>query len=306
MSTHAHTGHDAHLAQIRDPTNTKTLRERFLRAVRRRFRRVRGRIRAVAGYAEDRFNQRQDAALADADDIERFPSDSGKTRAFVRWLRELLREEILETTDRQAVRRGEHWTGTYIRAAYRKGWEQAVARLRQRGASVDTADDIFRLGVPQRQLRRLYTRVFENLASVTQATAPQVRDVLTRGLAEGVNPRELARRLTKEVRTLQRTRAEVLARTEIIRSHAEASLSRYERAGTTGVTVSGEIATAEDDDVCPICEHVAGDSVPTGQMRDGSFTFSPSESEPNHLAGECPLLPPLHPRCRCTVLPVVG
>jgi len=35
----------------------------------------------------------------------------------------------------------------------------------------------------------------------------------------------MARRLTKEVRTIQRTQAEVLARTEVINSYSEATLT---------------------------------------------------------------------------------
>lgn len=299
--------HHAHLAQVSgDPTHTEGIREQFLKQVRRRFKVVRGDIRRVAGYDEDRFNLKQDAALADPEDIERFPTDAGKTRAFTEWLREKLNAEILEPVDREAVRNGEHWTGTYIRSAYARGWENAIDRLEEAGVDVDASDrDIFDLGVPQRQLRRLYTRTFENLESVTEEAAPQVRDILTQGLADGWNPRKMADKLSEEVRTLQHTRAEVLARTEVINSYAEATLDRYERAGTDGVTVSGEFATADDDRVCPICESIAGTEYATDAMREATFAFEPSEAEPDHLVGEYPVKPPVHPQCRCAILPVV-
>jgi len=299
--------HHAHLRQLStDPTNTTGIRERFLKAVRQRFKRLRGAIRRVAGYDEDRLNLTQDATLVDPDDIERFPSREGKTQAFVRWLRERLAADVLEPVERKAVRNGEHWSATYIRAAYRQGWENATQRLENAGVSAEAVEEIFHFGVPQRQLRRLYTRTYENLQSVTEDAADAVRDVLTEGLAEGVNPREMARRLTKEVRTIQHTQAEVLARTEVINSYSDATLDRYERAGVDGVSVSGEFATADDSRVCPICEAIEGTTYGTGEMREATFAFSPSESEPDHLEGEYPVKPPVHPQCRCAILPVVG
>jgi SPP1 gp7 family putative phage head morphogenesis protein len=305
-TTHAHTHDHAHLRELSgDPTNTEGLRRRFLRAMRRRFRALRGQVREAAGYDDDVFHLAQDARLADADDVERFPTNAGKTRAFIAWLREKLRTEVLEALPRRAVQNGEHWTATFIRAAYVAGWEQARARLRNEGVAVDEVENVLRLGVPQEQLRRLYTRTYENLASVTGEAAPVVRDVLTQGLAEGVNPREMARRLTKEVRTIQRTRAEVLARTEIINSYAEATLDRYDRAGIDGATVSGEFATADDARVCPICESIAGAEFALDAMRTETFAFEPSSSEPDHLAGEYPVRPPVHPQCRCAILPVI-
>jgi SPP1 gp7 family putative phage head morphogenesis protein len=303
-TTHRH--HHAGLRELSgDPTNTEGLRRRFLRAVRRRFRDLRGQVREAAGYEDDVFHLTQDSRLADADDVERFPTNEGKTRAFIAWLREKLRTEVLETLPRKAVEDGEHWTATFIRAAYVQGWEQARARLRTEGVAVEAAEDVLRLGVPKRQLRRLYARTYENLQSVTDETAPVVRDVLTQGLAEGVNPREMARRLTDEVRTMLRTRAEVLARTEIINSYATATLDRYERAGIDGATVSGEFATAEDARVCPICEAIAGSEFALDAMRSDTFEFQPSDSEPDHLGGEYPVRPPVHPQCRCAILPVI-
>jgi SPP1 gp7 family putative phage head morphogenesis protein len=277
-----------------------------LKAVRQRFRELRGAVRRVAGYDEDRFHLADDARLADADDIERFPTDAGKTRAFIAWLRERFAEGVLEVTEREAVRNGEHWTATYIRAAYQQGWENATQRLQNAGVGTESVEAVFQLGVPQRQLRRLYTRTFENLQSVAEDVAPVVRETLTDGLAEGVNPREMARRLTKEVRTIQRTQAEVLARTEVINSYAEATLDRYERGGVEGVTVSGEFATADDDRVCPICEAIEGAEFATDAMRTATFEFEAGDDEPDSLGGEYPVKPPVHPQCRCAILPVVG
>jgi len=296
----------AHLRQLQDPTETETLRRRFLREVRRRFRRVRGAIREAVGYEMDVLHLSQDSRLAEAEDIERFATDEGKARAFATWIREQLREEVLDPVRRGEIRDGGHWTAQYIRSSYGQAWEQAADRLRSRGVATESVDDVFNLGVPREQLRRLYTRTYENLESITTEAVPQVRETLTQGLAEGVNPREMARRLTEEVRTVQRTRAEVLARTELINSYSESTLDRYERAQVNGVTVSGEFSTADDSDVCPICESIEGTEYTTDELREATFEFEPSESEPDHLAGPYPVKPPVHPQCRCAILPVVG
>lgn len=305
-TTHRHR-HHAHLRQLSgDPTNTDGIRDRFIREVRRRFRRLRGRIREAVGYEDDIFHLSESSRLADADDVERFPTDAGKTRAFIKWLRGKLTDDILEPATRGEVEDGEHWSATYIRSAYSRGWENAMERLQEAGVSTAGIDrDIFDLGVPRRQLRRLYTRAYDNLKNIAEGDLQPIRETLTQGLAEGWNPRKMADKLTDEVRSLQATRAEVLARTETIFSYSEATVSRYERAGVNTVQ-HGEWRDADDSRVCPICERLDGREIPISDIRDATFTFEPGPDEPDHLAGEYPLMPPAHPSGRCTLLPVIG
>lgn len=296
----------AHLQTISgDPTNTQRIRERFVRAVRQRFRSLRGAIREVVGYDEDRLNLKQNARLVERGDIERFPTDSGKVRKFIEWLRERLQSGVLEAKPRREVQNGEHWSATYIRSSFVRGWENARARLRNAGASVETVEDIFNLGVPQRQLKKLYTRTYENLESVTEDTAPVVREVLTDGLAEGINPREMASRLNSEIESIQKKRAETLARSETINSYSEATVSRYERAGVDTVQ-HGEWKDSGDGRVCPICKKLDGREIPMSNIREATFTFEPDDDQPDSLAGEYRLMPPAHPNGRCALLPVIG
>jgi SPP1 gp7 family putative phage head morphogenesis protein len=296
----------AHLQTVSgDPTNTQRIRERFVRAIRQRFRSLRGAIREVIGYDEDRLNLKQNARLVERGDIERFPTDSGKARKFIEWLRERLRSGVLEAKSREEIRNGEHWSATYIRSSFVRGWENARARLRTAGASVETVEDIFNLGVPQRQLKKLYTRTYENLESVTEDTAPVVREVLTDGLAEGINPREMASRLNSEIESIQKKRAETLARTETLHSYSEATVSRYERAGVETVQ-HGEWMDSDDDRVCPICSELDGREIPMSNIREATFTFEPDDDQPDSLGGEYPVMPPAHPSGRCALLPVIS
>jgi|APHM01.1.fsa_nt_gi phage putative head morphogenesis protein, SPP1 gp7 family len=315
--------HRAHLRQLSgDPTGTGDIREDFLTDVRGRFRRVRGLVRAAVGYEHDVFKQsgrEEAAALAPDDDgddrvrddeipegVYEFDTQAGKVAAFMSWLGNVVSQRILQPVGLQSAREGTHWTAQYVDRAYDRGFRTARNRLRQAGVAVGEELDPFNLPKPRRQLRKLYSRTYRNLESVTADVAEPVRETLTEGLAKGENPRKIARRLTNEIESVQRTRAEVLARTEIINSYSDATLDRFDRAGQEAATVSGEFATADDERVCPVCEAVEGTVYTTAEMRTATFTFSPSQSEPDHLAGSYAVKPPVHPQCRCTILPVVN
>jgi SPP1 gp7 family putative phage head morphogenesis protein len=291
-----------HTASLRamsgDPTNTAQIRRSLLKEVRRRFETVRGNIRELVGYDRDAFGLRQDAMLVDAEDVEQFATRSTKVRKFTQWLREQLRDNVLEPVSRREVKNGEHWTATYIRAAANRGWKNGAGRLQAQGLGVasDGVADVMNVPVARRQLRQLYTRAYEELESITAEAAPQVRDTLTKGLAEGKNPKELARVLTKEVRGIQRHRAETLARSEIIHSHTQETLTRYEQAGET-VVGHGEWATSGLKNVCPFCRRLGGESFTIDEMRDTLVEFRGKVYR---------LAPPSHPNGVCTVLPNVG
>jgi len=305
-------GHHAHLRQLsRDPTHTTNLRRDFERDLGGRFREIRGLIRRWVGYANDilGLTDQTEQAAGPEERVLQATSTRGKALAFARWLARQIRKDVLERVELEQVRNGEHWTAQYVRGAYGQGWRQAVGRLKQAGVATGTQraiEEVFGLPVPERQLTRLYSRAYENLKNISTDTSDTIRQELTEGVARGQNPRKIADRVTKEVRGIENTRATVLARTEVINSHAQSTLDRYEQADIDGVTVSGEFATADDARVCPICEALEGETFGTEEMRKATFTFEPSESEPDHLAGDYPVRPPVHPQCRCAILPVVN
>lgn len=291
------------------------LREEFVRAIRRRFRRLRGEIRRWVGYETDIFGLSEGGSAPtpaelpdDAPDVHRFATDEAKASAFALWFQRRVQSEIVEEMRTDRVENGDHWTAEFIRAAYGRAWQQARSRLRVEG--VDVGDDVsieatFDLPVARRALETLYTRTYENLESIPEDAGPQVRETLLEGLDAGHNPRKMARELTNEVRTVQHTQAEVLARTEVMNAYSEATLDRYERAGVDVVS-HGEWSDADDGRVCPICETLDGREIRIGEMRTGTFEFEPSEDDPDHLAGEYPLKPPAHPQGRCTIIPQVS
>lgn len=293
MSCHAH-----NLSQRDDPTKTLELRQRFLQDIRGRFRRVSGVIRRTVGYENDAFGLAQNDKL-DATEAYDFPTDRQQIAEFIRDLKEWIREGILEPATFTEIREGEHWTAEYVRNAYVIGANTATGRLFQEGVSLENPEDSELLNRPiaVKTLRGLYTRVYENLKGITDDMADSIRREVTEGFAEGENPKKIARRLTDEVKDMQRTRAETLARTEVIHAHAESSFDTYERAGVDVVS-HGEWQTAGDTEVCPFCRRLGGE------------VFRISEFRANHAVvfrGQTYRLGfPAHPNGRCAPLPVVG
>lgn len=303
-----------------DPS--ENLRSEFLREIRRRMREIRGLVREQVGYENDVFGLAEDSEQARPDELDdddpdvfRFQTRRENIDAFLRWFTDRLRRGLFEPMRVREVERGEHYTAQFMRASYAQAWRQARNRLRQQGVAVGSlpgeADEtdglITALGsmpAPRRSLREIYLRAYENLQSIESEMTETVRATLLEGLTDGVNPREMARALTDEIESLQRTRAETLARTETINAYTKSTIDRYRESGVSAVT-QAEFADADDARVCPICEQLDGRVTPMTEIETATFTFSPSESDPDSLAGEYAVSPPTHPNCRCTLLPII-
>jgi SPP1 gp7 family putative phage head morphogenesis protein len=132
-----------------------------------------------------------------------------------------------------------------------------------------------------------------------------VRETLLEGLRDGINPKEMARNLTDEIESLQKTRAEMLARTEVVHAYTSSTIDRYKRAGVDTVQ-HGEWADSDDSRVCEICSSLDGREIPLTTIDDATFMFEPDDDEPDSLAGEYRLRPPIHPGGRCVLLPIIG
>lgn len=288
-------GFHTHAQRQQDPTRTTTLRQRFEGEAGRRFRNVAGIIREavvdldVLGLrGESRtptVNRDRPGLSPGAFD---FASTPQKVGAFMRWLNEMQRKQILDVLQgvpiEQAGRRA--WTSTYVQSAYQKGLAHAAGQMRQAGATVEDQwiQAAFNRPIHADRLGIIYTRTYKALEGITQAMDTQISRVLTEAIAEGVGPEEMAQRLTGRVNKIGRTRARVLARTEVINAHAEASLNAYAEAGVEGVNVKAEFATAGDSRVCPECARLEGKT----------YTIDESRG-----------VIPVHPNCRCAWLPAL-
>jgi len=162
-------------------------------------------------------------------------------------------------------------------------------------------DDVLSRPIHARTLRRLATRTYENLESVTEDMVPAVREELVEGFAEGDNPTTIARRIRGRVDSIGKHRSTMVARSEIINAHSEGSVNQYEQvAESEGLDIGlrhGEWQATPDDDTCAFCLRLSG----------ATLTFSEMRSEMVEFRGQVyRLMPPAHPNGRCVILPTIG
>lgn len=291
-----------------DPTRTKTTRRRYAQKLRGRFAEINTEIRAgvadrdVFGLSESDTGTDILGGEALADPLPNtFPRRTDQQiETFDEWLKRQQRDEVLDVISRNG--------NTYVKSGYKRGLKHAEARLREQGVDVPSEDieELFNRGIHRDTLEILYTSDYSDLEGITAEVSKQSNRVLTEGFAQGYNPNKMARELTDRVDKIGKTRATTLARTSVIDAHAQATLNRYEELGTDTVTIKAEWSTAGDNRVCPICQTLEGRVMTIQEARTETFRYSAGADEPSSLSGEYPIKPPAHPRCRCSILPVIN
>lgn len=261
-----------------DPTKTIVLRRQYEAETTRRFRALRN---IVMDFVKD-----QDALglRTNAPRFE-FVNSPNKVAPFIKWLRSQSDFVILDGVNiGNASQRS--WQNVYISSAYQRGISSAAGNLRGAGAEVrdEYISSAFFQPVHAERAGLIYTRAFSDLEGITSTMSTRMGRSLARGIIEGRGVNAIARQLADDVTSIGLTRARVIARTEVINAHAEASLTTYEQAGVEGVNVLSEFATAGDSAVCPRCEQLEG------------RTFTVAEARG---------IIPVHPNCRCAWLPVI-
>ena len=295
-----------------DPTRTTTLRNQFAGDMRVRFSKLCTVIRKAI-VDEDCFATETPPgflAMANMATPGRhafdFARSADKVAAFMAWLKKQETAGVLEIIAMPRLGRPleEAWTDKYIQAAYQRGIMRARQELMGVNYIVPSIEGsggitaAFNMPIHLERVGLVYTRVYEGLKGITASMDTQISRVLAQAMAEGKNPREMAKLLVKTITgpvgdlgitdTLGRfipakRRAEVLARTEIIRAHHVATIQEYRNWAIEGVKVRAEWQTAEDSRVCPECS----------AMQGRVYTL-------DEIEGKIPL----HPQCRCVALPL--
>lgn len=300
-----------------DPTHTITLRGAFVKAMNKRFNMVAKAVTKTV-VEDDAFglrvtNEFQTNAVQSAGRLSfAFKSKDEKIRAFLKWLHGVEDAAILEmnTTAQYGIWTSVPWFDVYLAHAYKQGSDRAKEEMRKQGLSYSVADmggTLYMNPISLEALRVIFTRAYTDLQGVTNTMDEQISRILAQGLFEGQAPMTLARMINSAIigggETLGmdisyinragnqvsyfmsgKRRAEILARTEIIRAHHLATIQEYRNWGVQGVYVLAEWATAGDDRVCPECASLQG----------RVFTLDEIEG-----------MIPLHPQCRCISLPYV-
>lgn len=308
--------HIPHINAV-DPSRTLTLRNRWVTEFRRRFKQLTNDIKEaivdkdVLGIAEIekvKFN----VSPRQFD----FPTDAEKIEAFSEWLSGQIELYFLTggrqglsvfgQTDQPTDKANNSWQNLFIDSAYQQGIRRGRQELEKAGveleASILQGDNIaiaFNTPIHAQRVSVIYTRAFSRLKGITSSMDAVVSDALAIGLAEGKNPRQIASAINKAITgkgedfgildSLGRfipakRRAEILARTEVIRSHHAANMAEYRSAGLMGIKIKAEHHTAGDKRVCKLCE----------PLDEKIYTLDEAEN-----------VIPVHPGCRCVALPYI-
>lgn len=277
-----------------DPTRTTTLRARLVAEMSRRFRQLRKDLHEFLVVLDALDLGEEPALVFHASPREfRFNTDPQKLEAFNDWFAKQVALRVFAVPAGTPADRP--WLAEYVESAYRRGLVNAFIASRAADTTGEseasrTSRDVFlreAFGTTESvdKVRLLYLRAFEDLRGITAEMGSAMSRILSQGLIDGKGPLQLMREMSRSIQSLTRSRAFMLARTEIIRSHAEGQLNAFRRLGISELGLRAEWATAGDGLVCPRCE----------QMEGRVFAVAAASG-----------MIPLHPNCRCSWIPHVA
>lgn len=139
------------------------------------------------------------------------------------------------------------------------------------------------------------------ITGINTTTREKLRETLAEGFEAGEDIGKLKKRVKTVFADATTNRAEMIARTEALRASNAATVEAYRQ---SGVVESKEWLTERDGRACPFCLDQDGKTVKlsTNFFKEGETIEVNGEKYTVTLAvGE----PPLHPRCRCTTIPVL-
>lgn len=293
-----------------DPTNTLQLRTAFANDMKKRFSELISVIRKSI-VANDAFGLKMMTFQMSPIQPGQFAfiRSNEKLLEFMKWLQEQVDKGILTLTEIQQIGTSieNAWTNIYVLDSYKRGLLRARYELKKAGYDVpsdefgDALNAMLNNPFHVERLGLLYTRVFSALKGITSEMDTQISRILAQGLADGDGPALLARKLVATINgsgmgdlaikdSLGRyipasRRAEMLARTEVIRAHHQATIQEYMNWRVEKVFVLAEIENAGDKRVCTKCMEIS---------KNGPYTL---EVAMNIIPG--------HTLCRCCAIPYI-
>jgi len=284
-----------------DPTRTTALRNAFAANMIRRFKELISVINKTV-VERDAFGLTTNQMTSPLPGAFAFPLSTDKVEAFMEWLQAQIDAGILEVTSIQSGNVSRYaWTNMYILDSYKRGLIRARIELKKAGYDVPPMDIDALMGTPFHldRVGLLFIRAFEELKGVTNDMSKQISKILAQGMVDGDGPALIARKLRAVVDGTSaadlgitdslgryipaKRRAEMIARTETIRAHHQATINEYMSWGAEGVSVKAEFRTAGDNRVCSECSSLEGE---TFDLETAMYII------------------PVHPMCRCICLPI--
>lgn len=143
---------------------------------------------------------------------------------------------------------------------------------------------------------------FKFVNEVNTVTRKQLSKELREGLRLGEGIDDLSKRIRNVYDKFTKTRSEVIARTETLRATNFGTEAGYKE---SGVVTGKEWLTALDERACPYCSKLNGKIIDI----EGDFFKKGDEFQVEDQKLKIGLTdvsyPPLHPQCRCTLIPVI-
>jgi HK97 family phage portal protein len=141
----------------------------------------------------------------------------------------------------------------------------------------------------------------------SKVTTVYTNELLASAFKEGIDAGEsipeLRKRVEKVFKRMEKYRSERIARTETIKATNYASEAAYQ---DSGIVQGKQWLTAFDERTCEFCGPMNGQVVDLGdKWFDRGDTYVGNQGGSLDLSYESIEFPPLHPNCRCTLIPVV-
>lgn len=150
----------------------------------------------------------------------------------------------------------------------------------------------------------LKKRTYQFSFEMTQETNTLIGKALKLGVANGESIPDIRKRVERVFKDMEKYRSERIARSEVVRASNFATMEAYEQ---SGVVEKMEWLVTSDDRLCPLCEPLDGKSVKLGDsFFDKGDRHVGADGSELDLDYETIEHPPLHPNCRCTIVPIVA
>ena len=142
---------------------------------------------------------------------------------------------------------------------------------------------------------------------INTETEKQIRATLAQGMRENETIQELTARIMHVFGTASTYRAFMIARTEAAMAQNYSDVVAWEQ---TGVVESKQWFTAEDEHVCGFCHEMDGVTITLAQSffdKGDVMMFEDKNGKPHEMTLDFRTIgePPLHPNCRCVLLPIL-
>jgi SPP1 gp7 family putative phage head morphogenesis protein len=201
-----------------DPTKTLSIRNRASKEIDKRFSKIRKFVRDsifTGGLITNVVSPRQ----------YEFVRDQDKIKEFNRWLQIEIDKEILGIAE-GSIEPQDYWLNAHVGQGYAKGARKARIIAERGIRSLVGIPDYSPFANPAHieRAQLIYTRVFNDMKNVTDTMRGQMSRVLSDGILKGEHPRIVAKNMIGRVDAIGITRAKLIARTEIVESHNQASI----------------------------------------------------------------------------------